>query len=84
MLPMPENAADRTIHTLSPLGAVCGLLTSISLSNRYMKSEIKEMAKTYKMVLPLNVVAQEDNIIQFGEQDKAGVIYPTGSARNQG
>lgn len=75
MPPMPENVAGRAIHTFSPLREVDGLLASISLSNRRMKAELRVMVNTRKMVLPMNIVTQEVNSIQFREQDKAGLVY---------
>lgn len=41
-----------------------------------MKAELRELVNTMRMVLPINAVAQAAYTIQFGEQDKAGIIYP--------
>lgn len=73
---MPENVEGREIHTLFPLGAVRGLLASTSLSKRRMKAELREMENARRVCLPINAVVQEANSIQFGEQDKTGIVYP--------
>lgn len=60
----------------SLLGGAGGLLASTSLSNRYLKAELRELENVRKMVLPVNAVTQDVNQIKFGEQDKAGFFYP--------
>lgn len=41
-----------------------------------MKVKLREMLNAHRVCLPMNVVAQEANYIQFSEQDKAKVVYP--------
>lgn len=70
-----ECSRSRNTYSL-PLGAVGCLLASTSLSNRRMKAELREMVNTQKVVLPINIVAQEANAKQFGEKDKVCIVYP--------